>query len=298
MGTDSPTDRPDPVERPDARRVARSRDNVWIGFAAACLATLLVTGCATDPAVRPSMAPALATTAEATAGSATAPELARRLATGSRSAAEKARDAGRRPAPVLAFLGVEPGMTVIDVIAAGGYYTEVLAEAVGPNGKVYAQNIDFVLEMREGANDKALSARLADGRLPNVERLDREFDALGLAPESVDLALTALNLHDILDGNGPVEAAEVLHQLRRILVPGGVLGVVDHAGQPGRDAENKKNHRIDESRVLEAVLAAGFELEATSDVLRNPADDLTRGVFAPDLRGRTDRFVLKFRKPR
>ena len=112
----------------------------------------------------------------------------------SRSTEDKARDGGRKPAEVITFLGVEPGMTVIDVIAASGYYTEVLSRAVGPLGKVYAQNPAAVLKFREGANDKALNHRLADNRLPNVIRWDREATALGIAPGSIDLAMTAPKL--------------------------------------------------------------------------------------------------------
>lgn len=225
-------------------------------------------------------------------------DLMMRLETGERSAEDKARDVGRRPAAVVTFLGIAPGMTVIDVLASSGYYTEVLAEAVGPEGKVYAQNIDFVLKMRDGVNEKALSARLAGGRLPNVERLDREFDALGLEPESVDAALTALNFHDVLDSRGPEAAQAFLLSLRTVLKPGGVLGLIDHAGIAGEDEANKKAHRIDEARVVAAVEAAGFVVEDTSDVLRHPEDDRTQNVFAPELRGLTDRFVLRLRKPR
>jgi len=225
-------------------------------------------------------------------------DLMTRLATGGRSAEDKARDAGRRPAGVVAFLEIEPRMTVIDVIASGGYYSEVLAEAVGPDGKIYAQNIDFALKFRDGMYAKEISARLAEGRLPNVERLDREFDDLGLAPGSVDAALTALNFHDLLDGRGAEAATDFLVALRNVLKPGGVLGLIDHAGLPGEDESNKKLHRIEEARVVAAVEAAGFTVEATSEILRNPEDDRTQSVFAPHLRGHTDRFVLKLRKPR
>ena len=238
----------------------------------------------------------LACLAMAALGCAHGPSLATRLATGDRSAEDKARDAGRRPAAVVEFIGIEPGMTVMDLLAAGGYYTEVLSEAVGPDGVVYAQNIDFVLKMRDGVNDKALSARLADGRLPNVVRLDREFDDLGLPPGSVDVVFTALNLHDIIDGRGPEAAAAVLAAVREVLAPDGVLAVIDHAGDPGRDALNKKLHRIDEARVVATLEEAGFEIEARSGVLRNVDDDRTTMVFAPEIRGRTDRFVLRARK--
>jgi predicted methyltransferase len=221
--------------------------------------------------------------------------LAARLASEDRAAEDRARDAGRRPADVIAFLGIEPGMTVLDLIAAGGYYTEVLSIAVGPGGKVYAQNNDFVLKMRDGANDKAMTARLAAGRLKNVERLDREVAELGLAPDSVDAAITALNFHDIYNGRGPDAASAFLAAVYAVLKPGGVLGIVDHSGRP--DANNEELHRIEETKAQAVVEPSGFLLEAKSDVLRNPEDDRSRYVFAEGLRGRTDRFVWRLRKP-
>lgn len=225
-----------------------------------------------------------------------ADDLAARLATGGRSDADKARDADRKPAQVIAFLGIEPGMTVIDLIAAGGWYTEVLAEAVGPTGKVYAQNTAFTLQFREGANDKAMTARLADGRLPNVERLDREIAELGLAPGSVDAAITALNFHDIHNGGGPAAASAFLAAVFSLLEPGGVFGIIDHVGVTGLD--NEKLHRIEPKTVEDLARAAGFVLEGRSKLLANPADDHTRNVFDEGLRGRTDRFLFKLRKPK
>lgn len=222
------------------------------------------------------------------------PDLAVMLRESDRPVADKARDAGRNPAAVVEFLAVGEGMTVIDLLAAGGYYSEVLAEAVGPDGKVYAQNIEFLLKMRDGVNDKAMTTRLAGGRRPNIERLDREFDDLGLAPGSIDLAMTALNFHDILGSRGKPAADQVLDVLRLALVPGGVLGVIDHAGNPGED--NTALHRIEEATVIDMIEEAGFRLDASSDILRNAQDDRTQNVFTPDMRGNTDRFVLRFVK--
>jgi len=145
-----------------------------------------------------------------------------------------------------------------------------------------------------------MAARLAGNRLPNVVRLDRELEDLGLEPGTVDFAFSALNFHDILDGRGPEAAATVLRAIHVVLTDDGVFGLVDHAGDPGKEneARNKELHRIDEVRVIEAAEAAGFVVEATSDVLRNPADDRSSIVFAEGTRGRTDRFVLKLRKAR
>ena len=222
--------------------------------------------------------------------------LAVALASTDRAEADRARDAGRRPAHVIAFLGVGPGMKAIDLIAAGGYYTEVLSLAVGPEGRVYAQNPPFVLKYREGANDKALTARLSGNRLSNVERLDRDLAELELAPGSIDVAITALNFHDVYNGRGPDAAVAFLSTVYRLVAPGGVLGLIDHAGNAG--ADNEGLHRIEESRVEAAGKATGFEIEARSDLLRHPEDDHSKNVFDPAIRGRTDRFLMLLRKPR
>ncbi len=216
------------------------------------------------------------------------------LSSSSRSEADKTRDTGRRPADVLGFLGIDKGMTVVDLIAAGGYYTEVLSVAVGPTGTVYAQNPSSVLRFRDGANAKALSARLSDDRLSNVVRWDREFADIGLEPGSVDAALTALNFHDLYN-RSPDAAARMLSVVRTILKPGGVLGLIDHAGDAG--ADNARLHRVEERHVIDAATAAGFVVEATSDLLRNDSDDRRKMVFDPAVRGKTDRFLLRLRNP-
>jgi predicted methyltransferase len=210
-----------------------------------------------------------------------------------RSAEDKAQDAGRKAPEVLAFVGVKSGATVLDLIAAGGWYTEVLSAAVGPAGKVYAQNPDVVLKMRDGANDKALTARLADNRLGNVIRLDKPVENLGLAAGSLDVVFTSMNWHDI-SNNDPAVAAATLEVLKGLLKSGGVIGIVDHNGVAG--ADNKTLHRIEKAVVIAQATAAGLAV-TESPVLENPADDHTKGPFDPSLRGNTDRFVLRLTKP-
>jgi predicted methyltransferase len=221
--------------------------------------------------------------------------LGERLAAGGRAEADKKRDAGRKPADVIAFLEVEPGMIVVDLIAAGGYYSEVLSLAVEGEGTVYAQNPPRVLQFRDGANDKAMTRRLEGDRLPNVQRLDQDLSEVKLAPGTVDFAITALNFHDIYNGSGSAAAQAFLGHVLKLLKPGSVLGVIDHSGSAGTD--NAKLHRIEEQKVREAAEQAGFEVVESSDLLRNPADDLSTGVFDPTIRGHTDRFLLKLRKP-
>lgn len=212
-----------------------------------------------------------------------------------RSEQDKARDEGRQPAKVLEFLGVKMGMTTLDLVAAGGYYTEVLSLAVDKAGTVYAQNPASVLKFRDGANDKAITARLANNRLANVVRLDKPIGDTGIKDGTVDLAITALNFHDIHNGSGREAALGFSKQVLALLKPGGILGVIDHDGVASQD--NQKLHRMQEHVAIEILLEAGFEIAAVSDMLRNPKDDHTAMVFAPDLRGKTDRFLIKARKP-
>ena len=186
---------------------------------------------------------------------------------------------------------------MLDLFAAGGYYTEVLAAAVGPDGKVLAHNNNFLLTVRDGVFDKEMTARLADNRLANVQRLDRELQELNLQPESLDAVNLVLNYHDVYsftkEAGGTTES--VLRLLYSLLKPGGVLGIIDHSANPG--PHERDLHRINKDIVIEEVTGSGFTLEAQSDLLRNPDDDLTGSVFDPALRGHTDRFVLRFRKP-
>ena len=229
------------------------------------------------------------------AGEDEAGQLRAALTSADRPEADKARDAGRRPADVLTFLGFGSGMTLMDVIASGGYYTEVLSVAVGADGVVYAQNPSLFLEFRDGFYHKALTERLAGDRLPNVVRWDRDLPDIGIEPESLDGAITALNFHDLYN-NDPNMAAAALEVLMGLLKPGGVLGIIDHVGDA--DADNAALHRIEKAKVVEAVEAAGFQIAGDSDLLANPDDDHSEMVFAETIRGKTDRFLFKLVKPK
>ncbi len=224
-----------------------------------------------------------------------ASELATLLANESRSEGDRARDAGRHPAEVIEFLGIESGMNVIDVIAGGGYYSEVLSYAVGSDGHVSAQNPAVVLQMRDGANEKALSERLSGDRLANVSRLDREIGELLPADGQYDAALTALNLHDIFNNYGEQGAIGALKTISALLKPGAVFGLIDHHGAAGND--NKELHRMNVEDAIRVAEAAGFVVEAESGLLHIHDDDLTETVFADGRRGNTHRFLLRLRKP-
>jgi predicted methyltransferase len=215
-----------------------------------------------------------------------------------RSAEDRALDAGRHPAQMLAFFGIRPGMRVAELGAGGGYTTELLVRTVGPTGRVYGQNTPFMLE-RFAA--KPWSERLAKPVMKHVVRLDRSFEE-PFPPDVKDLdaVLIVLLYHDSVWMKA--DRAKMNRAVFAALAPGGVYGVVDHSAKPGTGlADVETLHRIDESTVVAEVKAAGFALEKTGDFLRNP-DDARDWSPSPrvagERRGTSDRFVLKFVKPR
>ena len=221
------------------------------------------------------------------------------VANDARSAQDRARDAGRKPAEVLEFLGIVENMTVLDVFSGGGYYTEILASLVGDGGKVIAHSNEAYLKFV----GNQFNARYEDNRLPNVEILMAENNELALAPGSLDAIMLVLSYHDFFNDDAEngwplIDIPALLQEFHKGLKPGGIVGVIDHYAAAGSPAETGNTlHRIDPAIVIAGMEAAGFVLEAQSDVLRNPDDDLGKSVFEPDLRGKTDRFLMRFRKP-
>lgn len=210
-----------------------------------------------------------------------------------RSADDKAIDANRKPTEILAFMGIAEGMSVLDVSASGGYYTELLAAAVGPDGTVYMQNSQAALQRRDGAMDIAISARLAEGRLSNVERVDGGLGELGMDGQ-IDVAFAILTFHDQYNFQGQEGAMGFLSDIHAALKPGGIFALIDHAGDA--DQDNVDLHRIEQSVVEELIGQAGFIIEANSDLLANVNDDHTLNVFDPSIRRQTDRFVIRARR--
>jgi predicted methyltransferase len=213
-----------------------------------------------------------------------------------REVTDFARDNARKPVQVLEFLGIQAGMTVLDLYAAGGYYTFILSKAVGENGTVYAQNTDrglrFVEDRQNISQGEALNAKIERGDLRNVVQIVRPLREIGLANNSVDLIIVAQTLHDYYNPN-PERAIQMLQQLRLLLKPGGVLGITDHVGVAG--ADNRNLHRMEIQQAVELAEQAGFEVEA-SEALRVSTDDHSRSIFDPRLNRSTDRFLLKLTK--
>ncbi|MEO8630193.1 MAG: SAM-dependent methyltransferase [Betaproteobacteria bacterium] len=215
-----------------------------------------------------------------------------------RSPEDRALDAGRKPAELLAFLGIQPGWRIADLGTAGGYTTELLERAVGAEGVIYGQNSKVMLEKFA---EKPWSARLAKPVMKAVVRLDRDFDdpfPADIAP--LDAVTIVLFYHDTvwLEVNREAMNKAVFAALK----PGGVFLVVDHSARPGDGVKVAASfHRIEESVVKAEVEAAGFALDKEADFLRNSTDtrdwnDSPRA--SGDRRGTSDRFVLLFRKPK
>ena len=216
-----------------------------------------------------------------------------------RTDTDRERDAGRKPGQVLEFFGIAPGMMVLDMFSGGGYYTEMLSDIVGPDGKVVAHtNTAYAGFVGEEAIN-----RFADDRLANVEILLAENNELELSAARFDAVMLILAYHDIYyddpaNGWPKIDAAKFLAELNKGLKPGGMLAVVDHYAAAGSPRETGGTlHRIDPQIVITELEAEGFVLDARSDVLRNMEDDHGKAMFDPAVRGKTDRFVLKFRKP-
>lgn len=241
---------------------------------------------------------ALLLSAPAQAGSAAGAKkaIAAAISDPARPAEDVKRDEARKPAAVLAFAQVKSGDKAIDFIMGGGYFTRLLARTVGPKGKVFAyQPAEFIaFRAQYGLDQKTV----ADA-YPNITPLNGPLGALAF-PESVDLIFTAQNYHDLHLAAFPENlAATVDAALFNALKPGGVLLVIDHAAVAGSGAKDSNAlHRIDPATVRAELEKAGFKFEAESSLLRNADDPHTQLVFDPAIRGKTDQFIYRFRKPR
>jgi len=241
---------------------------------------------------RPLIAALFATTllcAPASAQS-VSPAIAAAVADSARPDTDKARDANRKPAETLAFAGVKPGMVVAELGAGRGYYTRILAKAVGPSGTVYAIATS-AQAARPGGLD-ALNALAA--AYPNIKVVTVDFATMTL-PGKADLFWTTENYHDFHNNGGDIAALDksVFNNLK----PGGVFYVEDHSAAPGAGlAATSQFHRMDEAVAKTELAAAGFKLDAEGDILHNPADDRA-GSNSETGHFVSDRFMLRLKRP-
>jgi predicted methyltransferase len=210
-----------------------------------------------------------------------------------RTPADRERDARDKPAEVMAFAGVKPGMTVVDMFAAGGYWTELLAGAVGPNGKVLAvNNVPYAMFSKDD-----IKARFTEGRLKNVERRLVEASHMFIQPKSVDLVVIVMAYHDAYwinekEGWPQIDTDGFLESIKSMLKPGGKLLIVDHNAAAGTGKEVASTlHRLNEDWAKKSTTAHGFVFEKSYDGLRNPNDQLDKMVYDPAVKGKTDRYV-------
>jgi predicted methyltransferase len=223
--------------------------------------------------------------------------IASAVAAKDRPADAVAQDTSRKPAAILKFMGLKPDMKTFDLLTGTGYYAEIMGRAVGPKGSVTAYS-------PANYNPEPIKAAFATltPRVPNVRLVNNPADAF--APNSYDFTMIHLNYHDFYfeseKFNIPrTDPDVVLKTLFATMKPGGIVAVIDHVGPAGDTrAIVDKVHRIDPETVKADFKRAGFVLVGTSDLLRVPADDHSKNVFDPAIRGKTDRFAFRFRKPR
>jgi predicted methyltransferase len=224
--------------------------------------------------------------------------IAQAMAAADRTEADKARDARSRPDVTLAMLDIGPGDVVFDVFGGGGYYSELIARIVGEDGKVYLHNNQAY---RNFVNAD-LTARMDNNKLPQMIQYDREVADMQMQPNSLDAAMIIMSYHDLFyddmaNGWPQIDHQDFIQQIHSGLKPGGRFLIVDHQANVGRQAaDSKELHRIDKEYAIEKIIAMGFKLVAESAVLANPNDDKSKSVFDPEIRGKTDRFILVFEK--
>lgn len=209
-------------------------------------------------------------------------------------------DSSRKPVQLLRFLGLRRGMKVLDLFGANKYWAEIMAPAVSANGHVTVwQPTQFLNDERKKAFDEFAA------RQKNVSLISSPFEAPDLPKNAFDFAIMNLDYHDVYWENPQRKIVRMdpdawLKRLYDALKPGATIGVIDHVAKPNSDtrATVEKLHRIDPNVVRQDFRRAGFVLVGSSNMLRNPADDHSLNVFDEKIRGKTDRFVFKFRKPR
>jgi predicted methyltransferase len=220
------------------------------------------------------------------------------------NAQDLARDVTSKPSKVLDFLGVQPGWVVLDLFGGDGYYSQALAQRVGPNGMVYLHN-NVATKAAPGKLRQRLGmVSRTTGRSqtwPNIAMIESEINTINLPSDSLDLVILVKVYHDAYyRANGWQLDPDALFQLvHRVLKPKGILAVIDHEAVVGSGSDLAQTlHRIEPAFAIEDISARDFVLLERSTLLHNPTDDLTRSVFHPSIRSHSSRFLLKFSKHR
>ena len=236
---------------------------------------------------------------DAQAASAIPKSIAAAVADPARPDADRQRDVNRKPEESVAFAGLKPGQKVTELLPGSGYFTRIFSAVVGPAGHVYAVAPAPRPDAPAGAPDRAAAVKAiaADPHYSNVSVVQVPLVALTL-PGPVDLVWTSQNYHD-LHNIPDADVGAMDKAVFDALKPGGVFIVLDHAAEKGSGFRDTSTlHRIDPEAVKKEVVAAGFKYEGQSEVLRNPNDPHTAKVFDSSIQGKTDQFILKFRKPK
>lgn len=216
-----------------------------------------------------------------------------------RTAADRERDRRDQPASVLSFAGFKAADRIADIFGGGGYYSEVLSDIVGSEGQVLLINNQPYYEYAK----KDLEPRLASGRMKNVTHSVAPSEAMQLGTATLDGALIVMSYHDLYvadpeNGWPAIDAAQFIDQIVTALKPGGMLLIVDHSAKAGTGkADAQSLHRIDEAFAIGDFKAHGLSFDGSIEILRHPDDDRTKNVFDAAIKGKTDRFVHRYRKP-
>jgi predicted methyltransferase len=226
--------------------------------------------------------------------SATDPHILAAVADPRRPQADRDRDALRHPAAIMAFAGVQPGWRIADVGPGGGYYTRLFSVAVGDEGRVFA------IDRPNAAPDRPRAILAVAPQYPNITVLQAGYQGWNTG-EPLDAVFVSQIYHDWFYPQLNIDVPALNRAIFDALKPGGVYVIIDHAAVAGHTINTADPqadiHRIDQAQIVREVTAAGFVLDGESQVLRNPADNRALRVFEGDIRGRTDQFVLRFRKP-
>ena len=215
-----------------------------------------------------------------------------------RPATDVSRDAGRHPAGLLAFAGIRPGMTVVDMLPGNGYFTRIFARATAPKGRVYAYfGTQYDARLKTQNKDPDMQFTDLKAIYPNLDVVHGPLETF-VTPEQVDMVWTSDNYHDMHTKSYAMDVAKVNKAVFASLKHGGLYIVMDHRARKGAGlAAAEALHRMDEDIARQEIEAAGFKLVAQSDVMANPSDDDSKRVFEAGEHDHTDQFTLKFRKP-